>query len=79
MKALLWQGVNVRLGDGATWRVDKFPLGALMNKGLTLRGAQQHGHRYIPMRTRRLRARPMIGARGRVAGRLDTNGAMRTR
>jgi threonine dehydrogenase-like Zn-dependent dehydrogenase len=29
--------------------VDKFPLGALMNKGLTLRSAQQHGHRYIPM------------------------------
>ena len=29
--------------------VDKFPLGAVMNKGLTLRGAQQHGHRYIPM------------------------------
>jgi threonine dehydrogenase-like Zn-dependent dehydrogenase len=29
--------------------VDKFPLGALMNKGLTLRGAQQHGQRYIPM------------------------------
>lgn len=29
--------------------VDKFPLGSLMNKGLTLRGAQQHGHRYIPM------------------------------
>jgi threonine dehydrogenase-like Zn-dependent dehydrogenase len=29
--------------------VDKFPLGALMNKGLTFRGAQQHGHRYIPM------------------------------
>lgn len=28
--------------------VDKFPLGAAMNKGLTLRGAQQHGHRYIP-------------------------------
>ena len=28
--------------------VDKFPLGAVMNKGLTLRGAQQHGHRYIP-------------------------------
>jgi threonine dehydrogenase-like Zn-dependent dehydrogenase len=26
---------------------DKFPLGALMNKGLTLRGAQMHGHRYI--------------------------------
>ncbi|KZB83754.1 zinc-dependent alcohol dehydrogenase [Amycolatopsis regifaucium] len=29
--------------------VDKFPLGAVMNKGLTLRGAQQHGQRYIPM------------------------------
>jgi threonine dehydrogenase-like Zn-dependent dehydrogenase len=29
--------------------VDKFPLGALMNKGITLRGAQQHGQRYIPM------------------------------
>jgi len=28
--------------------VDKFPFGAVMNKGLTLRGAQQHGHRYIP-------------------------------
>jgi threonine dehydrogenase-like Zn-dependent dehydrogenase len=29
--------------------VDKFPLGAVMNKGITMRGAQQHGHRYIPM------------------------------
>lgn len=28
--------------------VDKFPFGAIMNKGLTVRGAQQHGHRYIP-------------------------------
>jgi threonine dehydrogenase-like Zn-dependent dehydrogenase len=28
--------------------VDKFPLGAVMNKALTLRGAQMHGHRYIP-------------------------------
>jgi threonine dehydrogenase-like Zn-dependent dehydrogenase len=28
--------------------VDKFPLGAVMNKGLTIRSAQQHGHRYIP-------------------------------
>ena len=27
----------------------KLPLGAVMNKGLTVRGAQQHGHRYIPM------------------------------
>jgi threonine dehydrogenase-like Zn-dependent dehydrogenase len=32
-----------------TGAVDKFPLGALMNKGLTVRGAQQHGQRYIPM------------------------------
>ncbi|UBU16330.1 zinc-dependent alcohol dehydrogenase [Nonomuraea gerenzanensis] len=29
--------------------VDKFPMGAVMNKGLTLRSGQQHGHRYIPM------------------------------
>jgi len=29
--------------------VDKFPLGALMNKALTVRGAQMHGQRYIPM------------------------------
>ena len=28
--------------------VDKFPLGAMMNKGLTVRGAQQHGQRYVP-------------------------------
>jgi threonine dehydrogenase-like Zn-dependent dehydrogenase len=28
--------------------VDKFPLGALMNKGLTVRGAQVHGQRYTP-------------------------------
>jgi threonine dehydrogenase-like Zn-dependent dehydrogenase len=25
-----------------------------MNKGLTLRGAQQHGHRYIPMLLQRI-------------------------
>ena len=34
--------------------VDKFPLGAVMNKGLTLRGAQQHGQRYIPMLLERM-------------------------
>lgn len=28
--------------------VDKFPMGAVMNKSLTLRGAQMHGQRYIP-------------------------------
>ena len=32
-----------------TGTVDKFPLGAMMNKGLTVRSAQQHGQRYIPM------------------------------
>ena len=29
--------------------VDKFPIGAVMNKGLALRSGQQHGQRYIPM------------------------------
>ncbi len=28
--------------------VDKFPLGVLMNKGLTVRTAQQHGQHYVP-------------------------------
>jgi threonine dehydrogenase-like Zn-dependent dehydrogenase len=36
--------------------VDKFPMGALMNKGLTVRGAQQHGQRYIPMLLQRMAA-----------------------
>jgi threonine dehydrogenase-like Zn-dependent dehydrogenase len=27
--------------------MDKFPIGTVINKGLTLRGAQQHGHRYV--------------------------------
>ncbi|MDQ3823554.1 MAG: glutathione-dependent formaldehyde dehydrogenase [Actinomycetota bacterium] len=31
------------------WGVtDKFPMGVVMNKGLTLRSAQQHGQRYVP-------------------------------
>jgi threonine dehydrogenase-like Zn-dependent dehydrogenase len=34
--------------------VDKFPLGSLMNKGLTVRGAQMHGQRYIPMLLERM-------------------------
>lgn len=29
--------------------LDKFPIGAAMNKGLTMRMSQQHGQRYIPM------------------------------
>jgi threonine dehydrogenase-like Zn-dependent dehydrogenase len=28
--------------------LDKFPLGAIMNKGLTVRSAQQHGQKYVP-------------------------------
>ena len=35
--------------------VDRFPLGAVMNKGLTIRSAQQHGQRYIPMLLDRMR------------------------
>ncbi len=34
--------------------VDKFPLGAVVNKGLTVRGAQMHGPRYIPMLLERM-------------------------
>jgi threonine dehydrogenase-like Zn-dependent dehydrogenase len=40
-------GMVYVLGVFAGWS-DKFPMGALMNKGLTMRGAQQHGERYIP-------------------------------
>jgi threonine dehydrogenase-like Zn-dependent dehydrogenase len=28
--------------------MDKFPVGAILNKGLTVRAAQQHGHKYVP-------------------------------
>jgi threonine dehydrogenase-like Zn-dependent dehydrogenase len=28
--------------------IDKFPMGVIMNKGLTLRTAQQHGQKYLP-------------------------------
>jgi threonine dehydrogenase-like Zn-dependent dehydrogenase len=28
--------------------MDKFPLGVMMNKGLTVRTAQQHGQKYVP-------------------------------
>ncbi|GAA0744291.1 glutathione-dependent formaldehyde dehydrogenase [Dactylosporangium roseum] len=34
--------------------VDKFPLGAMMNKGLTVRGAQMYGQRYTPMLLERM-------------------------
>jgi threonine dehydrogenase-like Zn-dependent dehydrogenase len=29
--------------------VDRFPLGALMHKGLTLRSGQQHSQKYLPV------------------------------
>ena len=28
--------------------MDKFPMGLVMNKGLTMRTAQQHGQAYVP-------------------------------
>ena len=34
--------------------VDKFPLGALMNKALTIRSGQQNGHQYMPMLLERI-------------------------
>jgi threonine dehydrogenase-like Zn-dependent dehydrogenase len=36
--------------------VDKFPMGAAMNKGLTIRGAQQHWHKYAPICLERMAA-----------------------
>jgi threonine dehydrogenase-like Zn-dependent dehydrogenase len=36
--------------------VDKFPLGAIINKGLTVRGSQMHGQRYIPQLLERIAA-----------------------
>jgi len=48
------KGGNVFVLGVFAGAVDKFPLGAVMNKGLTLRGAQQHGQRYIPMLLERM-------------------------
>jgi threonine dehydrogenase-like Zn-dependent dehydrogenase len=39
---------------------DKFPVGAMMNKGLTVRGAQMHGQRYIPMLLDRMAAGDLV-------------------
>ncbi|MEU9351007.1 hypothetical protein AB0D65_08270 [Streptomyces griseoloalbus] len=36
--------------------VDEFPLGAVISKGLTVRGTQTHGQRCIPMLLERLAA-----------------------
>lgn len=50
----------MRLASSVDWwiggLVDKFPLGAVMNNGLTLRSAQQHGQRYVPMLLERMGA-----------------------
>ena len=33
---------------GVYGMIDKFPLGSIINKGITVRTAQQHGQRYVP-------------------------------
>ncbi|HZF91561.1 hypothetical protein [Streptomyces sp.] len=43
-----------RAGPGLSG--DKFPLGAVVDKGLTGRGAQMRGQRYIPMLPERMAA-----------------------
>ncbi|MEU1838559.1 zinc-binding dehydrogenase [Micromonospora chersina] len=46
-------GTVVLLGTGAGF-VDTFPLGAVLDKGLTVRGGRQHGQRWIPMLLERM-------------------------
>jgi threonine dehydrogenase-like Zn-dependent dehydrogenase len=41
---------------GVYGTMDKFPLGVLMNKGITIRTAQQHGQRYMPRMFQHLQA-----------------------
>ncbi|RLK12029.1 threonine dehydrogenase-like Zn-dependent dehydrogenase [Micromonospora sp. M71_S20] len=48
------KGGSVFLLGEFTGFVDTFPLGAVTNKGLTVRGARQHGQRYIPMLLERM-------------------------
>jgi threonine dehydrogenase-like Zn-dependent dehydrogenase len=50
------KGGTVFLAGVFVGLVDKVPIGALMNKGVTLRGAQQPGQRYIPMLLERMAA-----------------------
>jgi threonine dehydrogenase-like Zn-dependent dehydrogenase len=70
--------------------VDKFPLGAVINKGLTVRAAQQHGQRYIPMLLERMSAGELLtehlathvmpleeGARGYAMFKDKTDGCVR--
>ncbi len=55
---------------------DKFPLGLIINKGLTVAGAQQHGHRYIPMLLERI-ARGEISTAHLVTHRMSLDEAPR--
>jgi threonine dehydrogenase-like Zn-dependent dehydrogenase len=48
------KGGSIFVLGGFAGFVDKFPMGAVMNKGLTIRSAQQHGQRYIPMLLERI-------------------------
>ncbi len=48
------KGGSVFLLGAYAGGVDGFPLDVVMNKSLTLRGAHQHGHRYIPMLLERM-------------------------
>ncbi|MGC5332179.1 zinc-dependent alcohol dehydrogenase [Micromonospora sp. DT62] len=48
------KGGSVFLLGEFTGFVDTFPLGAVTQKGLTVRGARQHGQRYIPMLLERM-------------------------
>ncbi|WP_428964222.1 alcohol dehydrogenase catalytic domain-containing protein [Micromonospora fluostatini] len=43
------KGGTVAVLGAGTGFVEAFPLGAVLHKGLTVRGARQHGQRYIPM------------------------------
>ena len=41
------KGGNISVPGGYVGFIDKFPMGALMNKGLTLKSGQTHVHRYL--------------------------------
>ncbi|WP_431727589.1 alcohol dehydrogenase catalytic domain-containing protein [Verrucosispora sp. TAA-831] len=43
------KGGTVFVLNGGARVVDAFPTGAVVHKGLTVRGARQHGRRYVPM------------------------------
>jgi threonine dehydrogenase-like Zn-dependent dehydrogenase len=54
------KGGNVFILGVFAGLVDKFPLGAVMNKGLTVRSAQVHGQRYIPMLLERMQRGELV-------------------